>query len=174
MLDWLDILQDNNFTNVEFASVRMTSTVREDFQRLRLGTVRLAVNNGRYRRVSSISRLRVSPGDTIKARVPLRTYREQDAFRTINLKMVVPRRLSGQSMTLGVFGGLSLANETNPRDGKSFNDILSRMRRQESNNDVVMRLQRGGGDAGPNVLKKTERSLSNVVSGRRTVRVTVR
>lgn len=119
MLDWLYIVQNNQFTNVTFDRIRMTVTVNEDFQQLRLGTVRLAVNNGRYRKVGAISRLRVRPGDTIKARVPLRKFREQRAFRTIRLRMTVPRRLSGRSMTLGVFGGLSLANETNPFDGKS-------------------------------------------------------
>lgn len=172
-LDWLYIIQDNRFANVQFDRIDMTSTVNEDFERLRLGAVRVKVNNGRYRNINAISRLRVGPGDVIRTRVPLLQFRRSSAFRTLTLRMTVPRRLSGQSMRLGVFGGSSLQYETNPWNGSSLPNILQRMRRQDSNNDVVMRLQRSGQDA-PRVLRKDKRRLSNVVTGRRSVPVTVR
>lgn len=174
MLEWLYILEDNRFTDVEFDHVQMTAKANESFQRLKLGTVRVAVNAGRYRKISAITRLRVRPGDVIKVRVPLKKFREDTAFRTVRLRLRVPRRLSGQSMRLAVLGGRSVAGETNPAAGTSLNDILDRMRRAESNNDVLARLQRNGGDAGPEVLRKAERALGNVVRGTRSVRVRVR
>lgn len=174
MFDWLFIINENKFTNVAFDKIRATSKVNESFQRLRLGTVRVAVNGGRFRNIENISRLRVDPRDVIKVRMPLIKYRQSTPFRTLTQHLTVPRRLSGQSMRLGVFGGQSIAGETNPFDGRSFADILRRMRRAESNNDAVVRLQRGGGSAGPNVLKKSEKSLGNVVTGRQTVGVRVR
>jgi len=120
-----------------------------------------------------VSRLRVRPGATIRVRVPLLRYRQSAPFRTQTLRLTVPRRLSGSTVRLGVFGGASIQDETNVFGATSFNNLLRRMRRTESRNDLVLRLQRAG-DAGPTVLKKTERTLSDVVGGRRTVPVTVR
>jgi hypothetical protein len=174
MLDWLYIINTNRFTDVTFDHIVVTSTVNETYQRLRLGDVRVAVNDGRYRRISAIGRLNVRTGDTIKVRIPLIAYRQESPSSTVNLSMVVPRRLAGQSMRLGVFGGESLAGEINVFGGTSLTDILSRMRRSESNNDVIARLWRPGGGAGPQVLRKTERSLGQVVFGRRNVSVSVR
>jgi hypothetical protein len=121
-----------------------------------------------------VSRLRVRPGATIRVRVPLLRYRQSAPFRTQPLRLIVPRRLSGSTVRLGVFGGASIQDEMNVFGATSFNNLLRRMRRTESRNDLVLRLQRPGGDAGPTVLKKTERTLADVVGGRRTVRVTVR
>lgn len=174
MLDWLSILNTNEFTNVTFERVNVTASVNETYQRLRLGTVRVAVNGGAYRRITTIARLNVRTGDTIRVRVPLIRYREQSPSNTINLRMVVPRRLAGQSVRLGVFGGASLAGEIDVFSGTSFADILSRMRRTESNHDVVARLSRSRGNAGPRVFRKDERSVGNVVFGRRSVAVRVR
>lgn len=121
-----------------------------------------------------MSRLRVRPGATIRVRVPLLRHRQSAPFRTQTLRLTVPRRLSGSTVRLGVFGGASIQDEMNVFGATSFNNLLRRMRRTESRNDLVLRLQRPGGDAGPTVLKKTERTLADVVVGRRTVRVTVR
>lgn len=174
MLDWLSIINTNKFTRVTFDRVDVTASVNEAYQRLRLGTVRVAVNGGAFRRITAIARLNVRTGDTIRVRVPLIRYREQSPSNTINLRMVVPRRLGGQSVRLGVFGGASLAGEIDVFSGTSFADILSRMRRTESNHDVVARLSRPRGNAGPQVFRKDERSVGNVVFGRRSVAVRVR
>jgi hypothetical protein len=105
-------------------------------------------------------------------RVPLIKHQEETPSRTVNLRLEVPNRLAGRSMRLAVAGGASLQNETDVFGGTSFNDILARMRRTESNNDLLARLEVSG-DAGPQVLMKTEEVLVNVVGGRRTVPVTV-
>lgn len=173
MFDWLWLISNNRFTDVEFDRIRVTGSVAENFQQLRFGTVRVAVNNGSYRRIDAIDRLRVRAGDTIKVRVPLIKHRQEAVDRTINLRMTVPARLAGQSMRLGVFGGQSVSQEIDVFSGTSFNNILDRMRRQESNNDVIARLQVPG-DGSPRVLTKAERSTNQVVSGSRTVPVTVR
>lgn len=174
MLDWLYAINGNRFTKATFARVQVTSTVNETFERLRLGTVRVAVNGGAYRNIAALSRLRVRAGDTIRVRVPLKRYQHQNVSRTVNLRLTVPGRLAGRSIRLGVFGGSSIAYETNVYGATSFGNLLTRMRRTESNNDVVARLQRSGGNAGPAVFRKSERSLGNIVAGKRTVRVVVR
>ena len=173
MLDWLYLINTNRFADVSFDRVSMSGSVSGHFQRVRLGDVRVAVNDGAFRRIGAIERLRVRPGNTIKVRVPLIRYREEAPFRTVNLKLVVPRNLAGRSVRLGVFGGASLQDEIDVHGGTSFDDILARMRRLESSNDVVARLQVAG-DAGPRVFRRAERTLGNVVGGRRTVPVTVR
>jgi hypothetical protein len=101
-------------------------------------------------------------------------YRQSRPFRTQTLRLTVPRRLSGSTVRLGVFGGASIQYETNVSGATSFENMLARMSRTESRNDLVLRLQRAGGNAGPKVLKKTERTLADVVGGRRTVQVSVR
>jgi hypothetical protein len=172
MLDWLYIIQTNRFTEVEFDDISVTGSVSGHFQQLRLGDVRVAVNSGSFRRIGAIDRLRERPGDTIKVRAPLIKYREEVPFRTVNLQIVVPQSLAGRSVQLGVFGGESLQGEVDIFGGTSFNDILARMRRVESSNEVIARLQVSG-DSGPRVFKKAEEALVNVVQGRRTLPVTV-
>ena len=58
----------------------------------------------------------------------------------------------------------------------TLNGALQRMRRTESADELLVRLQRGRGPEapGPLVLAETERLLTNVLGGRRTVGVTVR
>jgi hypothetical protein len=172
MLDWLYVIHTNRFTEVEFDNISVTGSVSETFQRLRLGDVRVAVNGGSFRRIGAIDRLRVRPGDTIKVRAPLIKYREEVPFRTVNLQIVVPQSLAGRSVQLGVFGGETLFGEVDVFGGTSFDDILARMRRAESGNEVIARLQVSG-DRGPRVFKKAEEALVNVVQGRRTLPVTV-
>lgn len=174
MYEWMFLLGQNKFTSVDFDRVRATGVGDETFQRLRFGTVKVAVGGGRYRNIKTVSRLRVRPGATIKVRVPLIKYRQTRPSRTRTLRLTVPRRLSGSTVRLAVLGGASIQYETNVSGATSFNNLLRRMRRTESRNDLVLRLQRSGGDAGPRVLRKTERTLADVVGGRRTVRVTVR
>jgi hypothetical protein len=172
MLEWLYAINTNRFTAVDVDRISVTGSVDESFQRLRLGDVRVAVNGGKFRRIGAIERLRVRAGDVINVRAPLIRYRQQTPSRTVNLRMEVPPRLAGRSMQVGVFGGESLQGEVNIAGGTSFDDILARMRRQESNNDVVARLQVSG-EAGPQVLGEGVQSVGNVVGGRRTLPVTV-
>lgn len=174
MYEWMYLIGQNRFTSVDFGRVRATGVGDETYQRLRFGTVKVAVGGGTYRNIQNLARLRVRPGATIRARVPLIRYRQTRPFRTQTLRLTVPRRLSGSTVRLGVFGGASIQYERNVPGATSFTNLLARMRRTESRNDLVLRLQRAGGDAGPTVLKKTERTLGDVVGGRRTVRVTVR
>ena len=173
LFDWLFVLHDNRFAKLQFQGFTMQADVNENFQRLRLGTVRVAVNGGKFRRIGAIERLRVRAGDTIKVRAPLIRYQEQDPFRTVNLRLTVPQRLAGQSLRLGVFGGDSIQHERDIFGATSFDDLLTRMRRTEGSNDVIARLQRPG-DAGPRVPSKAEHTVGNVVGGRRTVPVTIR
>lgn len=174
MLEWLYAISENQTTSVTFDRIRATSSVNESFQQFRVGTVRVAVNGGRYRLIKNVSPLRVRPGDVISVRVDLKRYRQSRAFRTLTLKVTVPQSLSGRTATLGVYGGQSIAGETNPFGATSLDAILGRMRRAESNNDVIARLERGGGSAGPNVVAKDERSPGTVVTGRRSAFVRVR
>jgi len=174
MYQWMFLLGQNRFTSVDFGRVRASGVGDETYQRLRFGTVKVAVGGGRYRAIQNVSRLRVRPGATIRVRVPLLRYRQSAPFRTQTLRLTVPRRLSGSTVRLGVSGGASIQDATYVFGATSFNNLLRRMRRTESRNDLVLRLQRTGGDVGPTVLKKTERTLSDVVGGRRTVPVTVR
>lgn len=174
LYEWMFLIGQNRFTSVDFSRVRATGVGDETFERLRFGTVKVAVNGGGYRNIANVSRLRVRPGATISVRVPLVKFRQSRPFRTQTLRLTVPRRLSGSTVRLGVFGGASIQFERNVSGAGSFRDLLRRMRRTESRNDLIARLQRGGASAGPNVLAKTERTLTNVVGGRRTVRVTVR
>jgi hypothetical protein len=174
MYEWMYELGQNRFTAVDFGRVRTTGVGDETYQRLRFGTVKVAVGGGTYRNIQNLARLRVRPGATIRARVPLIRYRQSRPFRTQTLRLTVPRRLSGSTVRLGVFGGASIQYETNVSGATSFENMLARMRRTESRNDLVLRLQRAGGNAGPKVLKKTERTLADVVGGRRTVQVSVR
>jgi hypothetical protein len=170
--DWLQEIERNRFADVDIDDVNVTGSVSETFQRLRFGDVRVAVNNGTFRKIGAIDRLRVRAGDTIKVRVPLIKYKQETPSRTVNLRLAVPKRLAGRSVQLAVVGGANLQDETDVRGGTSFNDMLARMRRTESNNDLLARLQ-AAGDEGPQVLTKTEEVLGNVVGGRRTVPVTI-
>lgn len=174
MLNWLSIINNNRYTDVTFDDVRMRATADEAFQQYRVGAVRAAVNRGRFRRLTAIERLRVNPRDLIRVQVPLIGYREAAASRTVSLRVRVPRGLEGRSATLGVFGGQTVVGERNPSGGRSFVDILRRMRQEERNNDVLVRLQRDGGRAGPRVFRTAKKALGDVVHGRRTVRVVVR
>lgn len=174
LYEWMFMLGQNRFTSVDFGRVRATGVGDETFERLRFGTVKVRVNGGSYRNIANVSRLRVRPGAMIRVRVPLIKFRQARPFRTQTLRLRVPRRLSGSTAQLAVLGGASIQFERNVPGAASFTDMLRRIRRTESRNDLIIRLQRSGGDAGPNVLAKTERTLTNVVGGRRTVRVAVR
>jgi hypothetical protein len=174
MLEWLDIIRSNQFADVTIDDIDVTGTVDETFQRLRFGDVRVAVNGGAYRQIGAIDRLRVGAGDTIRVRVPLIRYQQETPSRTVNLRMAVPERLAGRSVRLAVVGGANLRGEVdaNVRGATSFADLVARMNRQHSSNDVVARLQVSG-DSGPQVLTKTETAVANVVGGRRSVGVAV-
>jgi hypothetical protein len=169
---WLGDIERNRFADVDIDDVNVTGSVSETFQRLRFGDVRVAVNNGTFRKIGAIDRLQVRGGDTIKVRVPLIKYKQETPSRTVNLRLAVPERLAGRSVQLAVVGGANLQDETDVSGATSFNDMLARMRRTESNNDLLARLQ-AAGDEGPQVLTKTEEVLGNVVGGRRTVPVTI-
>jgi hypothetical protein len=175
MLDWLYLIEQLD-RKVSYETVDMTSSVKESFERLRISAVSVKVGDGRWRSIRSISRLRPKPGALIRVRVRVKRHDSNAVYRTFYRRLRVPRRLSGQSMTLGVFGGASLQNETNIFAATTLNGALTRMRRTESADELLVRLQRGrGADApGPLVLAENERRLSNVLRGRRTVRVTVR
>jgi hypothetical protein len=172
LFSWLSAIETNQFADVNIDDVNATGSVSQTFQRLRFGNVQVAVNNGAFRNIGAIDRLRVRAGDAIKVRVALIKHQEETPSRTVNLRMEVPNRLAGRSVRLAVAGGASLQGETDVFGGTSFNDILARMRRTESNNDLLARLEVSG-DAGPQVFVKAEEVLVNVVGGRRTVPVTV-
>ncbi|HEX6256149.1 MAG TPA: hypothetical protein VFZ70_10115 [Euzebyales bacterium] len=175
MLDWLFVIEQLG-GNVSYETIHMTSTVNESFDRLQFGAVAVKVNRSRWRDIGSISRLRPNPGALIRVRVGVKRQGSDAVHRTLYRRMRVPHRLSGQSMTLGVFGGASVQGETNIFAATTLNGALQRMRRTDSADELLVRLQRARGPEapGPLVLAETERLLTNVLGGRRTVRVTVR
>jgi hypothetical protein len=175
MLDWLFLIEQLD-GNVSYDTIDMTSTVNESFDRLRLGTVWVKVNKSRWRTIGSISRLRPNPGALIRVRAQVKRQGSSAVYRTFWRRMRVPQGLSGRSMTLGVFGGASVQDETNIFAARTLNGALQRMRRTDSADELLVRLQRARGypAPGPLVFAETERRLSNVLAGRRSVRVTVR
>jgi hypothetical protein len=100
-----DALVNNDFEKVTIDTVTFGSDVATTFQQLHLTKIEVAVNGGKYH---SSKRLVVKAGAKLKIRVSTRPYRST-ATTTHTLKMTVPKKAKGQSGSLSVLGGVTLA-----------------------------------------------------------------
>lgn len=178
LLSQLEIIESNEFEDVEFSEVNISASVREQVRRFRLVKV-LSSKNGRWFR--DLNRITVRPGSQIYLRALLR-QKGDSRLRRANLVVNVPRRARYASIEVSGSGGGDFYYDEfdesfygeyegeEPNGPDSLDELINRLERSPKNNVLTARLRKGSG----RVASRDDKLLNRVVEGFDFIEVIVR
>lgn len=166
-------LLGNEFEEVEFTSVDMDATVKEDVELYNIHDVLVSLNGGDY---LERRRLRARPGDVIGMQVVLTDFEETEE-RIVELAITLPEKVRRESVieiTGGSAGGAGEEcfffgeNCASDEEVDSLAALIETLENAPHNNELLARL-RGGRRS--KVLVQDVEVLDQVVSGFKRVRI---
>jgi hypothetical protein len=157
--DQLAAIDGNPFEAIRFTSVHIDATFDDTFREYGIESVKISKNGGPFRDRSSIS---VGPGDNLRARVGLRSFRGN--LVTVDVQVAVPN-----SAELGSFGSLLIRGGGefffgDEPSANSFPQLLSMLKNSPRNDDLVAELVLQSFDGPPSSSSVTHR-MDAVVHG---------
>ncbi|HYO60763.1 MAG TPA: SpoIVB peptidase S55 domain-containing protein [Actinomycetota bacterium] len=166
-------LLGNDFEEIEFTSVDMDMTVKEDVELYRIHDVLVSLNGGDY---LERRRLKARPGDQIGMQVVLLNFEETEE-RIVELAITLPDKTRGESLieiTGGSAGGAGEEcfffgeNCESEEEVDSLAALITALEEAPHNNELLARL-RGGRKS--KVRAQDAEVLDQVVSGFKRVRI---
>ena len=173
LLGNLFALLGNEFEEVEFTSVDVDASVKEDVELYRIHDVLVSLNGGDY---LERRRLRARPGDLIGMQVILTNFEETEE-RIVELAITLPEKTRGEStieITGGSAGGAGEEcfffgeNCASDEEVDSLAALITSLENAPHNNELLARLR--GGRRGK-VRAQDAEVLDQVVSGFKRVRI---
>ena len=145
LLTTLSVLQDQKLAPIRFTDIDVDAEVEQTVRKLAISNVLWSKNGVRFR---GVRRMRVRPGQTIFARVQLRDS-DESRLKSVPMRFHVPRHTRRPNGVITVSGGGS-STEEDPFcflegwcasvSAKTFDALLTRLRHQPRNDDLVGRL----------------------------------
>ena len=166
-------LFENPFEEVEFTSVDVTATAREDVNLYTIADVQVSRDGTNYQ---DRRRIRATPGDTIYVRVMVTPYGEEEQV-PVDLSVQIPRRARNYSL-IEISGPNVYEDEicfyepdlcmTGDGEAETLEDLIAQLEEKPQNNELraTLRTGRRGG-----VAARDSEVLDWVIQGRARVRV---
>ena len=140
MLNILEVIANNRFTQVTFTGLHADSTITND--QLTSKITQAAISTPERPAFSTKRRVRVRPGDTIHVRVTLVPYGSTTPeVQTVAVQ--IPRKTRGGG-TIVVRGGGAQFFGGSRLHAKSFDDMIAKLEGLEHDTDLVVQLMAGG------------------------------
>jgi len=181
----VDQIVNNEFEKVHVTSLTVDSSVTTTFRQSRITGVSVSVNGGTFHASSS---LRVRVGDALRVRVSLRGYQSSKTHK-VTVALKVPKKSAGTVGQLEVTGGLE-SKDSEDEDSSaclligdgcgdatpasSLPGLIKGVVAAPHNDDVLVGLALESEDSDTVRTASTTRRYSSVVTGDRTVAVSVR
>jgi hypothetical protein len=170
----LSTLLNNKFTDLRIDSIDVTSRLTEDVRQYSVGKVQQR-RHGSWVTVAKRARVTASPGQTVRLRVTLNSFRDRLGSRTVFLNVPVPAKARAGSMgQLVVRGGNSSWWGRGSGGASSFGDLVKSLENRVRNDQVVADLGLSGPRSGRAGTVDRTRPQPAVVGGRTWFRLVIR
>lgn len=166
----------NDFEEIEFTDIDLSSTVDDEVRRYEMTEVLVSKNGVDYK---DVRRIRVRPGTTIGLRITLTPF-DEAGDRVVDLSVVVPERarrdgfieIRGGSDPYDFEGACFAEGEECAGGGsnkiESFDDLLAALGAKAKNNELIAKFR-----IGRRVKSSDLEVLDQVVSGQRNIYVRI-
>jgi hypothetical protein len=166
LLDQLFAVTENRFSEVTFATVRLTATIGSAFREYRVEGLERR-DAGEWVPVDADAPLEVMPGSTLRIRVILSAYRDA-APAPVELSIAIPDA-AGLETFLSVTGGGSGGEDGEEGGGpepSSFDELIAQLEDAPRNDEIVAELGFGGEEGGGGEpLASVQKRVAEVVTG---------